>query len=198
MEQTDSEDPDDCACPCCQVPISGIALDEAGGCNLCTSYPYTEAWTCSKKHGDALRVDVVAKVLSGSMSAWEAVARCAADDAHRAGHLREYKAGPGLWSRWIDQPAPDPFAWERMCRLWSVERTIHQVVAWYVGPEAKEPWNAGKFRQTLIGRLSKISRSVGCSGIWSVSVGSPMDVQIQPPSDFIGCHGTPISEAAAQ
>lgn len=181
MERTAAIDVDADACPCCGVMIDGPMADEVGTCELCAGFPFSLAPSCCGKHGDELRINLLARVAAGFLEPLRAMALIAIDDAHRAGGAREH---PGPTNpRWeIDRPAPDPTAWDRIARISAVDSTIRAVVAQFVRPGA---WNLNAFRRALTERLSALSRRAGCDGIWKIAVASPTQIDIEPPTDYI-------------
>ena len=173
-------------CGCCGAAITAEWADATGGsCERCAGFPFTMASHCGGVHGDALRMKLIGQVRAGHRKPMEAVALAATDDAHRAGLLREGKnrLGCAIWV--IDRAAPDPEAWERLERMATVDRTIHEVVSMFVGDKASRPWAAAEVRKVLVARLSWLSRHAGCSGIWRIEVASPVQIDIQPPADYI-------------
>lgn len=170
-------------CPCCGVAIVAAMAAEVGSCELCAGYPYAPSG-CNKHHADGLRMQVLERVAAGTMTGWQAVAAVALDDAHWVGQLREEKRGGGyVWV--IVKPAPDPDAWERLSRVIVTDRTIRETVALFVGEAPRYPWSAAQCRELLAARLSWLSRSVGCTGIWCIEVEDAGGLNVQPPVDFI-------------
>jgi hypothetical protein len=181
VERTAAIDVDADACPCCGVAVCGEWLAEVGRCEACAGFPFSLAPGCNGKHADELRIWLLGRVQAGQIEPMRAMALLAIDDAHRAGGVRE--GGGGRWL--IDRPAPDPNAWDRLRRIEAVNGTIQTVVATFVGPEARRPWIAAEVRRLLVERLTRLSRLAGSTGIWMVTVESPRQIDIQPPTDYI-------------
>ena len=119
-------------------------------------------------------------VRQGALTGWEAVAAASIDDAHRAGKLRELEAAGGGARWWIDEAAPDPTAWERMRRMWEVDRTIRATVE-ECQRQAMQP---RAIRDQLQRRLARLSAAAGAPGIWTITIaGAGLDVS--PPTAYI-------------
>lgn len=197
MEQPTTIDVDADACPCCGVAITGQFAHEAGACERCADYPYGER-DCGGLHADALRMAMVVAVRERRVTPGAAIAAIAADDAHRAGQLRQVRVcrdgcpwrGAGCevaehkvrWVYLIDVPSPDPTAWERMSRLEEADRTIREVTNVFA---ARPYWNGAEFRRALVSRLNWNTRQRGFHGIWHVEVLGPGQVDIRPPAGYV-------------
>ncbi len=177
MERNPATDVEAAPCPCCGVAVTCAWLDMAGKCELCADEPYRQApRVCGGRHADELRLFLFHAVAHGLMRGWTAVAAAAIDDAHHAGGILQRDGG---W--WIANPAPDPTAWTRICRMVAVDQAIREVAQAAV----TGAWPTTETARVLRSRLSALSTRDRCAGIWRIEVRPGYQMDIEPPTDFI-------------